>query len=418
MIESKIVTFKNSSNDNIVAVHDSDTSYKKTRPFIIIPPAFGETKTDSLSLSYFLAMNGFNVLRYDGTHHTGESDGDIFHFTLDQGKNDLVSALDYVQRKFGVNKCGVVAKSLSWRYSLRVAVQDGRIKFLLGIGGIVNLQGTIKAVYLDDIVKAVKNKEYKEWKISDIFGYEISIEFLRSAIRDHFHNLKSTKDDMNKLMVPSTYLYAENDVWINEKNVKYLFGRKDSGVDLVVIKKALHQIDENPLAALFVFKQVTVSCIKYLLGDKIDHDDMIKPDVRKVAAQNRLEKARLRHRDLTKDEETKFWKNYLASYAFINKIPDFRDYMESIVKLFRDISREEVLLDAGCGPGFFGTWLIGTIKEHTPRDFFKRFQRLVIQILILQICHMFVGTWTLLKIFREAFIYVSGTIHLTRYVAA
>ena len=48
---------------------------KKT-PLIIIPSAYAETKKDALHLSYYLVANGFQVLRYDNTNHTGESDAE------------------------------------------------------------------------------------------------------------------------------------------------------------------------------------------------------------------------------------------------------------------------------------------------------------------------------------------------------
>lgn len=359
MIKSKVITYKNLYDKKIVGISDYISPFNRRKPLIIIPPAFGETKTDSLSLSYFLVMNGFNVFRYDVTNHPGESDGDIFNFTLDNGKDDLLATVDLGKRELGSETIGVVAKSLAWRYSLKTAIQDNRIKFILGIGGIVNLQGTLKAVYNEDILGAVLKKKYSGWKLTDIFGFEVSRKFIENAISGNYHNVNSTRDDLKKNKIPLVFFQAEKDAWVEMKDIRKIIKGNESLFDLNVIKKALHQIEENPLAALFVFRQAVVKCKKYMSKEDIEQDDVLKPQVRIVASRNRLEKNRLKPYELTKDIEKNFWRTYLPKYSFVNNMQDFKEYLDAIVNLIGDIKENEIVLDAGCGPGYLGAALLG-----------------------------------------------------------
>ena len=80
VIKSKRLEFFR-NNCKIVGYYDYivGSEFKK-KDFIIIPPAYGETKKDYISLSYYLVINGFHVIRYDATNHAGESDGETVDF--------------------------------------------------------------------------------------------------------------------------------------------------------------------------------------------------------------------------------------------------------------------------------------------------------------------------------------------------
>jgi len=366
MVISNIINYKNFEGENILGFHDYSENSCDNKTFIVIPPSYGETKTDSISLSYFLAVNGLNVIRYDGTKHVGESEGEIFNFTLNDGKKDLISTINFIEKQFGKNNIAVVAKSLAWRFAIRAATEDKRITFLLGIGGIVDLSKTLKAVYQEDLIDIVLKKKYQNWKFADIFGFEVNRDFLETAIRDNYHNLESTKDDLKRLAIPTVYLFAEKDVWIDIHDVEEVMRGKKSKSQLYIIPKVLHQINENPEAALYAFRQTVQSCKKYLHKKSIDFNAIVKPDIREVAAQKRLEKNRLKTHELTKEEERNFWQKYLTKYVLIKKSKDFRDYLDFIAELLGEYNKDELILDAGCGPGYFGAWLYSKYKNNLP----------------------------------------------------
>ena len=114
-IVSRRVEFRNTKNLRIVGVLDIANGLPPSSPWAILPPAYGETKTGVLTTSYYLAMNGFRCLRYDATNHTGESDGDIMHWSCRSMADDIKAALDYLEREYGVKKGAVVAYSMAAR---------------------------------------------------------------------------------------------------------------------------------------------------------------------------------------------------------------------------------------------------------------------------------------------------------------
>lgn len=369
MIKNEIKTFKNLKGKTIVGFYDFNTACSnKLSPTIIIPPAYGESKSDSIALSYFLVENGFDVFRYDGTNHVGESEGEIFHFSMNNCEIDLVSALNFVQNRLGVSGVGIVAKSLVWRVALRVSTRDRRIKFLLGIGGIVNLQNTLKAVYRKDIVGDVLKDKYKDWKFADILGFEVSTNFIDSAIKENYHNINGTKKDLIKSKIPMVYMYAEKDAWVRLSDVNNLLKTKNGKfrTEFCIIPQALHQISENPDAVMFTFKKIVASCVRYLGQGNGHLEDVSKPDVKLVARQNRFEKSRLKIYELNKKEEKKFWEEYLTKYFPIIKSPYYREYLALMDNLFGDSNSNEIVLDAGCGPSRFGFWMASERRINTP----------------------------------------------------
>jgi ubiquinone/menaquinone biosynthesis C-methylase UbiE/pimeloyl-ACP methyl ester carboxylesterase len=360
LIESKFISFTNRRKKNLVAVFDcpSDRKNRAELPLIIIPPAFGETKADSIALSYFLAANGFGVLRYDGTNHLGESEGDIFGFTMDSGRDDLIATIEFVTREFSPSCIGIVARSLGWRFSLKVAAKDPRVSFLLGIGGIVNLQASIHAAYQDDLVELFIQRRYHGTKIEDIFGFEISRDFIDNAIASGYHNLQTTMKDFSAMTKPAVYMHAEKDVWVSESDVTLALACSGGKTEFILIPDVLHDIGENPEAALKVFNNTVISCKQFLCNETVAPNEVRKPDVRLVSSQNRVERERLRKAESLSENEKEFWKVYLKKYTIINHSEDYSEYLDSVMNACGKLTGHEKILDAGCGPGFLGSWIL------------------------------------------------------------
>src|SRR5919108_1030596 len=96
-VGTELVTFYNDHGKRLVGFHDYPISLTAPdKKWVIVLPGYGETKTDVLTQSYFLARNGFQTLRFDYSDHVGESEGDIAFTTLERMKGDIVAAIDYV----------------------------------------------------------------------------------------------------------------------------------------------------------------------------------------------------------------------------------------------------------------------------------------------------------------------------------
>jgi len=357
-IVSEFITYQNRRGKSIAGIYDHLRQVGSDEPLVIIPPGYGETKRDSLTLAYYLAQNGFRVLRYDATDHLGESEGDIFYTTLPKMKEDLVATLDFAESRFQARQCAVIASSLAKRVAIRAALEDPRICLLVSLVGIVDIQATLKAVYYRDIIGAFL--EGRGWDVADILGFEVSREFPETAIREGYHDLSTTVEEVRKLKIPIIFLVAEKDAWVKLEDVRVVFEAvAHEGRELHVIPDTMHRIYENPRSTRWALKQIVASCSKWLKQEKLNPDGVKEPNVRDIAAQNRVEKNRLRTlRKMTKDEEKEFWGKYLSDYILITKSPDFRNLLSLADLMLGPPRQGERILDAGCGNGHYGAWLI------------------------------------------------------------
>lgn len=361
-IVSELVTYDNEKGQRIVGYYDHLKDAAAGDPFVVIPPGYGETKRDALSVAYYLAKNGFNVIRYDATDHVGESDGEIVNATLGRFKRDLIATLDYLERTFGTRRVGVVASSLAKRVAIKAAAEDKRIALLIGLMGVVDLRETLRAVYKEDMVASCLAG--KRWGVTDVLGFEVSGRFLETAIAERYHDLETTKEDMLKLDVPVVFLVAENDAWVRLDDVRVVLESTHRQLnEMVVIPETLHRLEENPKAAKVALRQIVASCSKYLRYKPIGIDTVIEASIREIAVQNRLEKERLRgFWSITRTEERTFWEDYLGKYFVLIKSPDYRRYLEDVCDVLGPLKDGDALLDAGCGNGHLGAWLLAQRK--------------------------------------------------------
>jgi len=369
-ILSDLLIYKNKFQKKIVGFFDHlEKGYNKN-PFIILPPAYAETKKDYLSLSYYLVVNGFNVIRYDNTYQLGESEGDIRHSRLMKMTNDLRATLDYVEARFRTEEIAVFASSLAARIAMRIASEDRRIKFLMSLVGVANLQNSLKLIYRKDLIK-----EYKKgvrWGSTDIMGFEIEDDFLGEAINENFYSINDTINEAQKLKIPIVYLVAENDAWIDFDDAKRIFDNTASSIkEFVVVPTALHQLQENPKLARSIIMNIALYAVKYFKKKKKQAriNNLYEPKIRHIVWQNKRETLRLKKMGvITKESEISFWDKYLSKYVSIMKSEDFKEHLSFLLELMGIIKPGMKILDAGCGNGHFGAWLLTHILNKQNND--------------------------------------------------
>ena len=97
-IHSSRLTIKKDNGQQIHAYHDRPEGAEATElPVVVISPGYGETKRDYLTLAYYFAGNGFQVVRYDHTNHVGESDGSHYQVSLSSMKEDFQTMTRFVR---------------------------------------------------------------------------------------------------------------------------------------------------------------------------------------------------------------------------------------------------------------------------------------------------------------------------------
>ena len=92
-------------------------------------PGYGKTKIGNLRLAYYLAFNGFQVIRYDHSNHVGDSEGSMLFTTLSQMEEDLASVIDFAEEQERAVTIGIVGESLGARIALKRAAKTNGYDF-------------------------------------------------------------------------------------------------------------------------------------------------------------------------------------------------------------------------------------------------------------------------------------------------
>ena len=358
-LRTDFVSFPNRAGLKLAACldHCGDLA---AHPWVVIAPKYGETKKNNLQIAYHLASNGLNVLRFDHSNHVGESGGDKTFFTLSSGAEDIVSCLDYLQQTQGVGRMTLMANSLSARTAIRAAARDSRIEHLVCLVGVVNLQHTLHQVYREDLVGG--HLSGRRWGIGDMLGVEMDYDgFLRSAVEDGMHDLKGTRADLLAMRARATFYAAERDTWVSLADVDAAL-RGLEHAKLIPIPGAMHELRENPAVAEQAFRDVVTACVQHAHPSPGKDFQLLAPDRRHLMQQNKAERERLRE-SAPADDERQFWATYLEKYRLMKNVDDYQDYISLVGRLLGEIRPGQVLLDAGCGNGLFGLWVLRTLLD-------------------------------------------------------
>ncbi len=349
----------NSVGKKIVGYLDTPVGVGEPWGVVLIAPAYGETKESNLHISAYLAVNGFYGLRFDWTDHVGESDGDIFVSTLSKMQRDLIDIIDHLKIRFPSLKLGILAMSLAARVALKVIGNRNCAAFLICFTPVVNLQDTLKMVYREDLVENYRNR--RTYGTLDILGFSIDADsFLSDAIDNGFADLRSTEFDATKIDIPTFFFLGDRDSWVRALDAKGVFENVKYGKkELFVLPDALHRIDENRVATEKAVRLAVGNVIKCIRGESIEFNPIQALESGELDARESEEKNHLK--DLysySKSEEQCFWKNYLGSFQYIIHIADYYALLESIYARLGGAWPAQRILDAGCGMGNYGFFLL------------------------------------------------------------
>ena len=184
----------------IAAYLDESEENTQNGRLVILAPRYGETKKNNLQISYFLAANGFKVLRFDQSNHIGESDGTMDQFTLENAAEDIICIVDYVERHLSPTEIILLTLSLSSRCGMRACAKDSRIARYISIVGMVDMDSTLQAIYKRDFFGELTSGA--EWRMVDILGFEIDgAHFHDSLVQSRMKDLQGTLQDLSLIHI-------------------------------------------------------------------------------------------------------------------------------------------------------------------------------------------------------------------------
>lgn len=354
-IRTDFVQFTNQTGLKIAACVDH-VGELRSRPWVLIAPKYGETKKSNLQLAYHLAANGLNVLRFDHTNHVGESEGDALDFDLPGAVADITACLDFLTKTYEVGRVTIVANSLSARCALRAAADDPRVLKFISVAGVVNLLATMSEIYREDILS--QYRAGRRWGVTNFLGLEVKGDaFLASAISSQLYDLTGTIADARKLRVPLIYFFAERDTWVRQEEVDQVVAANPCA-RMILVPAAMHEVRENPRAAEQLFREVIWSCLFDGPCPPAAEAALRAPEKKEVLEQNRRERIRMRRAEKPAETEKEFWSVYLKKYTILERSADFQEYLQLLGRLCRPLPPGAVVLDAGCGNGMFGLWVL------------------------------------------------------------
>jgi ubiquinone/menaquinone biosynthesis C-methylase UbiE len=289
--------------------------------------------------------------------------------SFDTMKEDLLSVIDFAVQKFSLAGVGIIGNSLGIRVAINAASHDPRIRFFCGLVGIVDLRSSLKAVYHQDVIGDILENRYQGKTLDDILGFEVSVNFALSAIQQGYHDLESTKQDFARITIPVVMMNAENDAWINSRDVQSLMESapmKDK--NFIFLPGAMHQLNENPQAARYALAQTVINAKKFLMNSDIKPEEILEPAPEELLTQWLIEEGRLRNLiQKGLEGEKEFWEKYLNKFVLIQKSPDYRNFLTNVSRSL-NIQPGENVLDAGCGNGHFAAWLFDTMLDKIFRE--------------------------------------------------
>jgi SAM-dependent methyltransferase/pimeloyl-ACP methyl ester carboxylesterase len=354
-IRTDFVTFPNRAGLKLAACLDHAGDLRG-RPWVVVAPKYGETKKNNLQTAYYLAANGVNVLRFDMSNHVGESAGRMPMFTIPGAVHDIVGAFDYLEHDLGITQAGLLANSLSARMAVRATALDPRVRYLISLVGVVNVQRTLTVAYQEDVV--ANFIAGKRWGVSDVLGFDIDFEnFLGALVDSGMHTLEGTGEDLARTTVPVAFLSAQKDAWVELDEVRAVAERAPRG-EFRVIKDAMHEVRENPEAAERTFRELVALCLSWARGAPTAPDSIVIPDKKLYLRQNKIERDRFRKANPDPTTEVDFWSKYLGKYGYFEQVDVYQYYVALVGDLLGPFRPADVVLDAGCGNGLFGVWAL------------------------------------------------------------
>jgi CheY-like chemotaxis protein/ubiquinone/menaquinone biosynthesis C-methylase UbiE/alpha-beta hydrolase superfamily lysophospholipase len=356
-ILSRRVEWLTGDGRRIAAFSDSSLESYPGAPHAIIAPGYGETKTDYVTLAYYLAANGFHVLRYDHTNHVGESDGEMAEATLSSMSQDLGAVLDYAHRTRPTSPIVVIAATVTGRIALKRLAQDHRAALLVVLTGIMDLQAALRAHKEDSIVTFLRSAGLGT---TNLLGLNVDGDrFLSDAIKESYADLLTTIEDAKRLRTPTVFFAAERDPWAQPDAVKKVLASLPTQAgQLHLIPEALHRLQDNPRQTLALIRQVVSCCVERLCPDR-SRKGLVEPSPRTIAAQTRLERDRARARHTKRRPALReFWKAHLDRTRHLANISPYWHFLEQIARFAGPLERGERVLDPGCGNGDLGMFLL------------------------------------------------------------
>jgi SAM-dependent methyltransferase/alpha-beta hydrolase superfamily lysophospholipase len=354
-IVSEQVECRNARGQRIVGYLDQPENALPGCPAVLICPDYAESKQTYVALAYYLAANGFHVLRYDHSNHVGESDGDAGNTTMSGFRADLEAMLGMLAERTG-GSVGIIASGVAARVALKAAALGARTQLLILLSSLVDLQEACLATHHDDFV--ISFLRGKKRGVSNLFGLKIDADrFLEDAISEGYADLRTTQRDARQVQVPVVFFCAETESGGGRASVEQVIGAmQHTAVQLHSLPHSVRRLHDDPRKEWAMFRQIVSLCIDHLCPAESGRT-IIDPPELVIGRQNRLERQRGKTRPRPYSK-TNNGDPCMEHFHCLANVPEYWHLLDQIGRLIEPLTTGAAILDVGCGSGNFGMYLL------------------------------------------------------------
>ena len=228
---------------------------------VVLAPAYGLTAENMFLPAYFLARNGFRVVRFDMRNHIGHSSGSMYEFHLSSVLEDLRVVTEWA------GHAGLMAVSLSGRPAIRAAAERAP-QWLVLVMPVVDVQYTIEVVTELPLFEMYHSDPIRP--SLEVLGHEVGRQFIEDCERHAFVSAEDTARDFERVTAPSSVIYGRGDPWVRSSDVAKVASvrrRRKDDLRLQQVATSCHQIQRNPVIANRFMSTATRHAIALAGGD-------------------------------------------------------------------------------------------------------------------------------------------------------
>jgi PAS domain S-box-containing protein len=344
------------ARQQVIAMTDDHARHQisPNTPIVLIVPGFGQTQTDYVPLSYYLATNRFRSLRYDHTNHVGQSDGDILQTTLRSMEVDLQHVLEFVRATWPTAPLAILAEDIAARVALKVMARSQSSGSLFLLNPVLDIQAALTTAARRDVI--TDHQRGLRRGVANLWGLNVNLDqFLGDTVAGEYVGLASTTADLARLAAPPVILTSPRLHRVHAQT----FGALDRplhAVGTLSIAAALQtdvsgesntQDDRHMAAFRILFNQIS----DRIAGARASSQPQ-EPAMRDIHQQQQLEHERIRIRHhVSQAARDALWVAHLAQLSKLANLPDYWGLENELYRRLLPLESGMTVLDIGCGQG-------------------------------------------------------------------
>lgn len=341
---------------HIIAVTSDHARHHNTSPdtpIVIIASGFGLTQTDYVSLAFYLAANRLRVIRYDHSHHIGQSDGNILQMTLRTMQADLQSVLHFVHTTWPTAPVALLAEDIAARVAVKAIAQSRASDQLFLLDAVLDIETALSLLAQHNVIDAYR--QGVRGGVVNLWGFNVDIDkFLDDAIMGGYVDVASSAADCAQLVTLPIFLTSPQ----KSHSTEHLFGPQQRSLHAMKIAPTIVSLPADLSGESGIpnerraetFKMVLNMICTHLTGNPAAAQ-IREPSPREIRQQQRLEHERIRTRyPATQVTRTALWGTHLAHLSQLETVPDHATLTDDLYRLLLPLEPGMTVLDIGCSP--------------------------------------------------------------------